>query len=667
MDFGAFFGTPFAESGDKVAIPVESQPSNAVSFTSGYTQDYALNITTDPRAKSIGRTGQNYLFWAITAALGGLQRFGAPSWVGPDDNGGVPLAYPKGARVQQGNVFYVSLVANNTRALTDSTAWAVATFTQASNAEALTGVATDLLLTPANLRYVLQNTSIGQQATTTTAGVTRYATASETQAGAVGNAAVTPQGLKPALDTKANTLNPAFLGPISIQPAGANFGALELLRRTSGDTPGTKAFDYTLQTDGSMRISAYDAAGTNGVAVVTVSPHNASVLETSLSAGGDLAAGRNVIAAGRVQAGTLANEATSSTTRLATAAEMTAGASGVAASPARVTAWASAQFLPIANPRVTGSMRVSGIEGGIEFYNPTGNVPLFYCDSMANSNTRFIFKAVSDAPAVTRNAYEVERATGRVTFPNGITVPAGQSIIAPAPTYTTPSVIRMATQSEVNASTLSEVAISPTTLSNFLSGRFLPTSGGAISGVLAVRANNTNSIVWRDDGLNARFGVATDGNVWALNHFSPTGDYDGTPFSVNFTSGEVAAGTFRANTILGGIVRTTSRRDKKDIIGVLDGCTALDRLGQYTAYLGRWKDDALGPNTNTDVRPFFIADEVAEHAPEVVHFGSDGEAAAVGYSDEMPTVIAAINHLRKLCEIQGKEIERLQSIIDKRG
>lgn len=663
MDFGTFFGTPFAESGDKVAIPVESQPSNAVSFTSGYTQDYSLNITTDPRAKSIGRTGQNYLFWAITAALGGLQRFGAPSWVGPDDNGGVPLAYPKGARVQEGSVFYVSLVANNTRALTDGTAWAVATFAQATNAEALAGTATDLLVTPATLRHVLQNTSIGQQATVTTAGVTRYATGPETQAGAVANAAVTPAGLKPALDAKANTLNPAFLGPISIQPAAGNFGAVELLRRTAGNTPGTKAFDYTMQPDGTMRISAYDAAGTNGIASVTVGPHSANVLDTFLSAGGDLIAGRNVVAAGRVQAGTLASETVSSTTRLATAAEMTAGATSVAASPGQIAAWVGAGYLPVANPRVSGSLRVSGIDGGLEFYNPTGNAALFYTEATGFDNTRFLFKTVPGGAAASRNAINIERATGRVTFDNGITVPTGQTIDAPAPTTTQPSTIRIATQTEVNAGTAIDIAVVPASLNGRLAS-YLPLNGGRMSGNLSVRSGDVG-LSWRADNGVMRFYSNAEylGNNFSFAYCNDDGSFRGLAYTINRTTGGVSFGSSvtASGGVFGQFLRSTSRADKKDIARELSVDEAIARVSAYSSYIGSWKAGIFGDATDTRPRPFFLADEVAKHAPELVSLDDDGVPGSVGYSDEMPSVMVVLQHLLRTVERLENEVKELRA------
>ena len=67
----------FAEQGDTVDIPVETQADNQVSFATGYTKNYNKDAKDDlgnPLVKfGIERTKFNYLFKIITSAIKELQ------------------------------------------------------------------------------------------------------------------------------------------------------------------------------------------------------------------------------------------------------------------------------------------------------------------------------------------------------------------------------------------------------------------------------------------------------------------------------------------------------------------------------------------------------------------------------------------------------------------
>ena len=72
-----YFGTPFANSGDKTTIPDASQPSGDVSFEDGWTPDYSKNQVTDPNAKDIPRQSENYFKFVVTEALKEIQEYGS--------------------------------------------------------------------------------------------------------------------------------------------------------------------------------------------------------------------------------------------------------------------------------------------------------------------------------------------------------------------------------------------------------------------------------------------------------------------------------------------------------------------------------------------------------------------------------------------------------------
>ena len=70
------FTIPFADSGDKAAIPDPTQPGGEVSYTEGFTLDYELDQVTEPTAKDVPRQETNQLYFDITEFLQEIQQNG---------------------------------------------------------------------------------------------------------------------------------------------------------------------------------------------------------------------------------------------------------------------------------------------------------------------------------------------------------------------------------------------------------------------------------------------------------------------------------------------------------------------------------------------------------------------------------------------------------------
>lgn len=118
-----YFGVPFADGGDKAAIPSATQPDGSMSMTQGFGPNYELPYS-DPNSKDIPRDKSNQLSWLITKALQEYQQNGVPDWIDPSQNGGVNFAYPNAARVRYSNgKIYVSQKAANNSLPTVPTDW----------------------------------------------------------------------------------------------------------------------------------------------------------------------------------------------------------------------------------------------------------------------------------------------------------------------------------------------------------------------------------------------------------------------------------------------------------------------------------------------------------------------------------------------------------------
>lgn len=122
-----FIKVPFADAGDKTAIPNASQVDGTVSFTDGYTPDYSIDPE-DPDALNVERGKQNWLFNLFSKLLKNWQTQGFCEFISASDNGGTPYLYPIKAYVRfddgDGYDVYYSLVNANDADPTDATKWA---------------------------------------------------------------------------------------------------------------------------------------------------------------------------------------------------------------------------------------------------------------------------------------------------------------------------------------------------------------------------------------------------------------------------------------------------------------------------------------------------------------------------------------------------------------
>ncbi|MCD1124798.1 phage tail protein [Jinshanibacter sp. LJY008] len=119
-----YIKTPFANSGDKIAVPVQQQSSGLVSMEAGYTYDYERDKDTDPDAKPIERQKMNYLLNLVMECIQQYQQNGVPDYIQPEDNGGVAFSYSVYARVRytDGEI-YQSMKDNNTDLPTVKPSW----------------------------------------------------------------------------------------------------------------------------------------------------------------------------------------------------------------------------------------------------------------------------------------------------------------------------------------------------------------------------------------------------------------------------------------------------------------------------------------------------------------------------------------------------------------
>lgn len=167
-----FIRFPWATTGDKTEVPFPTDPGGTASYSQGFGPNYELPKT-DPNYEPVPRDLTNGLYFDLTDNIRQYQLNGAPEWYPAADNGGVAISYPLNAIVRRADLVYRSIVANNTvEPGTDATKWVV--------------------------------DGVAGAATTSVAGVTRYATTVEAAARTINNAAVTPLGLGALFDLLLN-------------------------------------------------------------------------------------------------------------------------------------------------------------------------------------------------------------------------------------------------------------------------------------------------------------------------------------------------------------------------------------------------------------------------------------------------------------------------------
>jgi len=71
-----YFRTPFAELGQRVAVPENPQAGGTVNYTEGYGPDYERDQVQDPSAKDVPRQSHNQLNFNMTEAIQEMQQSG---------------------------------------------------------------------------------------------------------------------------------------------------------------------------------------------------------------------------------------------------------------------------------------------------------------------------------------------------------------------------------------------------------------------------------------------------------------------------------------------------------------------------------------------------------------------------------------------------------------
>ena len=107
------FLNEFAKNGDRVAIQDDSQADGLVSYESGYTPQYSLDLRSDPTARRLSRDRFNQLNYDVTSNIKEWQEQLYPAFITSAENGGVPFAYRKGVIVDYNGEFKESLVNDN--------------------------------------------------------------------------------------------------------------------------------------------------------------------------------------------------------------------------------------------------------------------------------------------------------------------------------------------------------------------------------------------------------------------------------------------------------------------------------------------------------------------------------------------------------------------------
>lgn len=181
-----YIQVPFATSGDKDSIPVQTDPSGAISWTQGYGPDYQRDLETDPLAKPIERGGMNQLFYAISAASKAWQDNAVPDWVPASETGGIQNPYGLGVwvRYTTGGTtsLYVSLEANNTETPGSGTKWGAAPYRVASAAEMSAGAGAYPVTVSQARNLITTYAPAPPDGTTTAKGIVQLSTATNDSA-----------------------------------------------------------------------------------------------------------------------------------------------------------------------------------------------------------------------------------------------------------------------------------------------------------------------------------------------------------------------------------------------------------------------------------------------------------------------------------------------------
>lgn len=124
-----FFRYPFALNGTRDPIDASLSSTGEMSYNYGFTQNYTLDLLTDPAALPIPWGKSNQLYYAITSNIQQYQTQAVPEWITSVNNGGTPYAYDKYALVRYdaggGVEIYENQIAANTVAPGVDDTWTI--------------------------------------------------------------------------------------------------------------------------------------------------------------------------------------------------------------------------------------------------------------------------------------------------------------------------------------------------------------------------------------------------------------------------------------------------------------------------------------------------------------------------------------------------------------
>jgi hypothetical protein len=122
-----FYQYPFASQSGSIttAVPTTGSSIGAMSYQYGFTNNYQLNLLTNPNALPILLGQFNQVMLDATTNLQQYQTYGTPNWITASQNGGVAYPYPIYARVYYNSLVYENQVAGNTATPGVDATWAV--------------------------------------------------------------------------------------------------------------------------------------------------------------------------------------------------------------------------------------------------------------------------------------------------------------------------------------------------------------------------------------------------------------------------------------------------------------------------------------------------------------------------------------------------------------
>lgn len=255
-----FFRFPWATTGDRVAVPFNTDPGGAVSYAQGFGPDYEITPG-DPGWKPVPRGETNGFYYDLTDNIRQYQLRGVPDWYPAADNGGIAINYEINAIVRHLDVVYRSLIANNTvEPGSDPTKWAVQVTTEASLAEAIAAINGTNVITPRRLGSAAQRGAWNYSPAGGTANDLTISLAPVPAAYSVGMRVLAISGAD--ANSGAMTINVNGLGVRPLLTQGGNPIA-------AGQLPATTAFEAYF--DGSAFRIFYGLPATPGMAEAGIS------------------------------------------------------------------------------------------------------------------------------------------------------------------------------------------------------------------------------------------------------------------------------------------------------------------------------------------------------------------------------------------------------------